>query len=290
MANMAVRSKATRERSPRARAIVRLGEPSPEAPSRHKVMVIIHGAGNLTPDYYKSFVQKISDRLGRPFHFIPVFYGDVTLSPARLTSLTARPEVGGAVNFQVWFQKELEDAYASIPREERPASITAFTLPGRVNAIASLTKDITLYLFDSTVAAKVRARVTAAFDRAAGRFEEIVVFSHSLGTVIAFDALKECADQYRQFSYWFTAGSPLAKLRRIGMRNDELGAIRTDTVRHWFNLYDTTDIIADVLGPCFPKPGYRLHDIYVDVARDPKGSHDYMNNSETLDMLADVMR
>jgi hypothetical protein len=284
------RTGSTRVRSRPARAVVSLGEPSPEAPSRRKVLVVVHGAGNLSPDYYQKFVGEVSRRLGRPIDYIPVFYGDVTISTARLTALAPQPETGSAIDFQVAFQRELQDAYASIPRSERPASITAFTLPGKINVVASIMKDITRYLFDQAVGAKARARVATALEQAAARFDEIVLFSHSLGTVVAFDMLRECAGQFGTIAYWFTSGSPLAKLRRVGMRSDDLGAIRSDTVRHWYNLYDTTDIVSDALGPAFPKPGYRLHDIYVDVARSPVASHDYMQNSETLDMVADVMR
>jgi len=89
---------------------------------------------------------------------------------------------------------------------------------------------------------------------------------------------------------WFTTGSPIAKLRAVRRYDDDLGAITAQTVARWYNLYDTTDWIADPLGPAFPKPGYRLHDIFVNVAFDPISSHDYFNNRETIQMFADALR
>ncbi|MBM3127583.1 MAG: hypothetical protein FJ009_02995 [Chloroflexi bacterium] len=79
-------------------------------------------------------------------------------------------------------------------------------------------------------------------------------------------------------------------MRAVRRYDDDLGAITAQTVARWYNLYDTTDWIADPLGPAFPKPGYRLHDIFVNVAFDPISSHDYFNNRETIQMFADALR
>ncbi len=264
--------------------------PETETPGSGKVMVLVHGAGNIDSKYFEPFVAEIEKRIGGPFNFTPAYYGDVTNSPGRFSALATRQDSRQVMEFQRAFQKELEFAYASIPPAQRAPSITSFTLASSINVIATVTKEVSLYLFDTFITSKAKVRVTTALDQAMEQYEQIVLFSHSLGTVVAFDVLRECADRYNRIAYWFTTGCPLGKLRRIGMRGDDLGAIKASTIGRWYNIYDTSDIVADAIGPCFPRPGLRIHDIFVDVAADPIGSHDYMSNSETLDMLAAVMR
>jgi hypothetical protein len=145
------------------------------------------------------------------------------------------------------------------------------------------------YFFDAGARAEIQARLIEKLDEAKRQAHTIVIASHSLGTVVCFDVLKQYADRYK-ISVWFTTGSPLAKLRRIGKYDDDLGTLTTQNVAWWYNVYDTTDWVADPLGPAFPKPGYRLHDIFVNVGCDPVASHDYFNNRETVQMLANALR
>ena len=133
----------------------------------------------------------------------------------------------------------------------------------------------------------IQRAIKHGLDQAVQEYDEIVLASLSLGTVVSFDVLKQSADRYKIAS-WFTTGSPLAKLRRVGARPSDLGVIAPANVARWLNLYDTTDIIADAIGPQFPD--YRLYDVFVQVGNDPISAHDYFNNGETLDLLADAMR
>jgi len=148
-------------------------------------------------------------------------------------------------------------------------------------------REVGQYLFTPSIAAQIQARLVAGLDQAARQSDAIVLASLSLGTVVSIDVLRQFADRY-EISYWFTTGCPLGKLRRVGVRPANLGAIKPANVTRWYNLYDTTDIIAEAIGPQFP--AYRLHDIYVEVGNDPVSAHDYFNNGETLDLLADAMR
>ncbi|MGE5138570.1 MAG: hypothetical protein ACM3JD_03825, partial [Rudaea sp.] len=87
-----------------------------------------------------------------------------------------------------------------------------------------------------------------------------------------------------------TLGSPLAILRRLGAGGPELGAIRYTSVQQWMNLYDTTDPVSNAIGPQFPLHGYRLHDVFVDIAALPPASHDYFRNPETQQIIAAALR
>ena len=155
--------------------------------------------------------------------------------------------------------------------------------------MATELNEITGYLFNPNAYNAIQKRMRDGLDQAAQNGDAIVIASHSLGTVVAFDALHAIGARYN-VSTFFTMGSPLAKLRRLGSRGTDLGQITSDHVKEWLNLYDTTDPIANVLGPAFPLPGYRLRDVFVDVSTDPIPSHDYFRNAETLATIAAALR
>lgn len=153
--------------------------------------------------------------------------------------------------------------------------------------LQSMIRTLVLYLTNPTLRDQVKSQLRRQLDQAM-QYDEIVLVSHSLGTVVAFDLLAECADAYAKISYWFTLGCPLVKIQRLGYPTF-LGKISPAAIRNWLNIYDTTDIVANAIGPVFSGPYYPLHDIFIDVGKDPLGSHDYLRNSETLDMIASTL-
>jgi hypothetical protein len=269
------------------------GAPLVQTP--RKVMVIIHGAGDFPDDYYKPFVAAIEQRLGGPFNYIPVYYADITNPPASagITALTAPVDSPAKAKFEQDLMAEMQRTADARPPARSAVGITATDDAfgsGNVSGISLLqiiVKEVGEYLFTANVAAQIQQRLVAGLDQAAQQFDQIVLACLSLGTVVAFDVLKQFANRYT-ITYFFTAGCPLAKLRHVGVRSPDLGAITPADVAHWYNLYDTNDIVADAIGPQLPD--YRLHDIYVHVGDDPISAHDYFNNGETLDLLADAMR
>lgn len=183
----------------------------------------------------------------------------------------------------------LQRLLPGIPVQKWLGQLAAPAAPGGID-IVCMAQEVTYYLFDSDFRDQVKALVKPALDRAAGQYDDIVLVSHSLGTVIAFDILRECADSYPQISYWFTLGSPLVKVSRVASAMSDLGKITGGTIRHWHNVYDTTDIIANALGPVLSRPDCPIHDIFVNVGGDPVASHDYLHNAETFDLIAQAMR
>jgi hypothetical protein len=264
------------------------GTPLVRAPG--KVMVIIHGAGVFPDDYYKPLVAAIEQRLGGPFHYVPVYYADITNPPGGIGALDVTPESPDAVKFKQSLMDEMQRAYDAQRESLRADSVTANVAePGNVEGIAlvqALAREVTRYLFTPSVTSAIQQRLIAGLDQAVP-YGEIILASLSLGTVVSFDVLKQSADHYK-ISTWFTTGCPLGKLRRVGIRSADLGAISPTTVGHWLNLYDTNDIVASPLGPQFP--GYRLYDVFVEVGTNPLTAHDYFNNPATWDLMADAMR
>ena len=257
------------------------------ASASRKLLVMVHGAGTFPDDWYKPLVAAIENELGHSFAYLPVYYADV-MNRQSVRALEAPEQSRFKNDFQRELQKSFDAARASptIP-SDRAVSIAG--LPAPVERFAGITKEVADYFFNASVRMEIQVRLTAVLDQAKQQSKEIVIASLSLGTVICFDVFKQFADRYK-ISVWFTTGAPIAKLRHIGTYDDDLGVITTQNIAHWYNVYDTTDWIADPLGPAFPKPGYRLHDIFVNVAFDPVASHDYFNNRETIQMFADALR
>ena len=270
-------------------ASAQAGKPVSQPP--RKVMVIVHGAGSFPSDYYKPLVAAIEQRLGGPFNYVPVYYADITnpLIPG-VAPLTAPPDPPAAAKFKQDFLTEMQRAYDA-QQTSRRAGVAANSFGtgnvGGISLVQIIVKEVGNYLFTPSIASRIQTRIVAGLDRAAQAYDEIVFATLSLGTVVAFDVLKLFADRYK-ILYWFTTGCPLGKLRCLDVRPPGVGAIAPANVAHWYNLYDTHDVVASSIGPEFSD--YRLHDIYVEVGNDPISAHDYFNNGQTLDMLADAMR
>lgn len=268
-------------RKSRAKPSTRQAE---ETTRRRRVMVMIHGAGPFSPDWYKPLVTAIQKELGHPFDYLPVYYADVATRRAALADSPSKAK------FKAAFQKELQRSFqatmSTMPAHRKGRAVAARS---PIQMYAVTTQHVADYFFSPATRAAIQARLIEKLDEARKKFDEIVLVAHSLGTVVSFDVLKQYAARYNIVAF-FTAGSPIAKLRRIGKYDDRLGAIDYQHVRRWYNVYDTTDWVADPLGTSFPKPGYRVFDVFVDIGVLPDASHDYLNNRETIQLFADAMR
>ncbi len=183
---------------------------------------------------------------------------------------------------------QIQKAFPGVPLADWMNRATTTGSPGGID-VSLTVRQVCQYLTQADIVTRMQAPLVAALDQATNNFDEVVVASHSLGSVITFDVLHDHADTYNKVSHWFTLGCPLLKIQRLGHRSD-LGLIGYATVKHWFNVYDTTDLVANALGPGFSKPDYLMHDIFIDIAQDPLPSHDYYDNSDTLDLIAAAMR
>lgn len=161
--------------------------------------------------------------------------------------------------------------------------ITATQLPNGL-PIPSVASDVFLYLYNPGIARQVRDQLAAGLMQAK-EFDEIVLVSHSLGTVIAFDVLLQNPDYIPKISYWFTLGCPLHKVMRL--RPIALPSpLPHAQIAHWYNLYDTADIVASPLGPAVDISGCFVHDIFVKVGDGMPQAHDYFGNAASRELIA----
>ena len=255
-----------------------------------KAMVIVHGGADIPENYYENVVSAVKKRLGKSFKFISAYYSDVvTGRTGRIAAMAAVAESPEVARFKAEYEKQLRDAHAKNQAEKRALGTAAFLDSFIDKALTDTVNEVVQYLFNKSVTSEVQARLIEALDQATQKNVEIVLVSHSLGTVVSFDVLKQFADRYK-IAYWFTLGCPLLKLVKLRCREAALGEINDSRVARWHNVYDTNDFVADAIGASFHAPDCRIHDIFVEVANAMPAAHDYFNNAETDDVLAEAMR
>jgi hypothetical protein len=273
-----------------------------------KVLVFVHGAGKTAPDYAVDPLAAIALLLGAEPPSVPVYYADVTrtgslFGVAALKEKDDPPtlsEPPRMTQFKTAFATQVLSARQAAPAGHQALATAelagnqaaaAAGLPGQdiAELISAEVNQIAGYLFNPLLYNQIQSRMYDGLNKATKMGDSIVIASHSLGTVVAFDGLRALAARYRVATF-FTLGSPLGILRRLGNRSADLGAIAYDHVGTWLNFYDTTDPISTPLGPDFPLPGYRLRDVFVDVASAPLPAHDYFRNSEVLTEIAKALK
>jgi hypothetical protein len=262
-----------------------------------KALVFVHGAGKTDPNYAIAPLAAITELLGMEPGHVAVYYPDIVnlASPIGVAVLPASPQP--PIFEEPQRVREFKEAYAAQVKSDLDAlqnkgqAVAVAALPGQdiVELLAYELDEIAGYLFNPLIYNKIQSRLYLGLNQAAQIGDSIVIASHSLGTLVAFDGLRALGRKFN-VSTFFTLGSPLAKLRLLGNRSADLGEISYDHVGAWLNFYDTSDPIANPLGPSFPLPGYRLRDVFVDVASAPLPAHDYFNNPEVLAEIARALR
>ena len=273
----------------------------------NKVLVFVHGAGKIMSNYADEPLAQIALLLGAEPPSYPVYYGDLynigsAVSATAESGKSAPPDESPEVTqFKTAFMMQVQaDASApavndktlsieAVPPSGAMISTQSFNPQYLAQLLATEVNQIAHYLYDKDSYAKIQARMTDGLEKAAQLGDTLVVASHSLGTAVAFDALRAAGSQHH-VSTLFTLGSPLAKLRRLGLRGAALGGITRQNVQEWQNWYDTSDPVSDGIGPTFPLSGYRIRDVFVDNGPALPESHDYFGNPEVLAALAAAMR
>ncbi|MGB8646515.1 MAG: hypothetical protein WCF84_14850 [Anaerolineae bacterium] len=261
-----------------------------------KVIVFVHGAGKQGPNYAVDPLAEVALRLGYEPLAVPVYYADIANvgSPPGVIAfsfgdeppLVAEPPA--VQQFKMQFAMQVQATMGAQPPMDQVTTLSISpTFIGEL--VATEANEIAGYLFNPDVYNRIQARMCDGLDKAAQQGDTLVIASHSLGTLVAFDALKAVGDRYK-ISTFMTMGSPLAIIRRLGLRGPELGAITSKNVGEWLNFYNPPDPVSNVVGPYFPIPGYRPRDVYVTVASLPPASHDYLRNAECLQAIADAVK
>src|SRR5260370_12212637 len=122
--------------------------------------------------------------------------------------------------------------------------------PGLLPALRNLEDDLACYVCHNEERERVRSFVYEALMRLAYRedVDNIVLNTHSNGTVVAFDVLRHLPQEVtRKIKAFVTAGSPLRKYIDLFHWWNQIQS--RYTVEPWYNFWDPRDPVADPLGP-----------------------------------------
>ena len=246
-----------------------------------KVLLIVHGAGKTMSDFYKKPVADLGVVLGQDPDCLPCWYGDLSNIGAPVFGPPDPEADAFRTSFVVQLKIQSEEITA-----EAPAGAANFGLADTAATVADLVADVTRYLYDSTLRDPMRQRLQDVLEQAKA-YDETILVSHSLGTVLTFDVLCEHADEYN-VSHFITMGSPLRKVVIAGARTSKVGAITKQNVAMWRNIYDSRDLVANVLGPVFT--GYPLEDVHSESAGGLIRAHDYWGRDTIVRAIADYLK
>ncbi|WP_190329280.1 hypothetical protein [Streptomyces venezuelae] len=218
-----------------------------------------------------------------------VFYGDLFRPPGRTLSVQDPPldasDVAEGLESELllqWWAEAARTDPAVLPPDARTLARTPRTVQRALNALSrsrffadvalrSLVldlKQVRAYLTDPAVRAEVQCRVAAAVTD-----DTRVVIGHSLGSVVAYEAL--CAHPEWPARALLTLGSPLGirhlVFDRLRVGEDGSPGDWPGRVEHWTNIADAGDVVALVkdLRPLFGDRvrghlvhnGSRAHDV-----------------------------
>lgn len=136
------------------------------------------------------------------------------------------------------------------PRHDQPGSERSFTFLNKLrSSLWVLEDDVACYVRYNDERERVRDFVAEALTRLAHRcdVENIVLNTHSNGTVVAFDVVRHLSPEVtRKIKAFVTAGSPLRKYVDFFSWGNEVQACYA--FEPWYNFLDKCDPVADPLG------------------------------------------
>ena len=154
-----------------------------------------------------------------------------------------------------------------LPFQRREVGPAPADPTGLMVTFRNLENDVAAYVSRNDLRERVRAFVREALIRIASRADvaAIVVYSHSNGTVVAFDVLSDLPRFFAEQVVWLmTAGSPLRKYTELFNWGNDAGSLRE--LQGWTNFWDRKDPVAD---PLAPPAGWRLGDAVPSPATEP---------------------
>jgi hypothetical protein len=256
-----------------------------EAPRRHLGLVFIHGAGKEPSGYYRGFLANLTGGLGAEPPYLAAWWADLCdLGPAVKAGAAAPRLTREAEEFRQSYMLALGMGVDGQRQEAAPSTVRS--VGGTLVSLADTVNDVVQYFYNPSMRSAIQMRLRERLVEAAGAFDHTLLVSHSLGTVIAFDVLRQSASSFNIHT-WFTTGSPLGRLAQLGQVRRELGQITGDSMSAWHNLFDPSDVVASPLSGCFAFP---LKDLAVENGAGILNAHNYWSNGSVAGMVADAVR
>lgn len=268
------------------------------------IVILIHGLGNQERTWSQEFRKSLKAELASAA--VKVKLVDAYWAPLSTIKEAVRPRLT-ATHFGVR-DLELEDeAYRRTVLEfsrmlaaEAGAPVDAHSLSpvdvfdwirDKLAGAQELVVDVGNYVARNAVRTAVQnilhARLGEAHSRDRG--VSVILVSHSQGTVISYDVLRQAGGNYPNLHTWITMGSPLRKYFAFPLRwgRQRLGILPS---LRWLNLYDEEDIVGKDLRETIDWPKPRPEDQVVDNRKNAKDAHDHWHNPDVVKAVAAEIR
>jgi hypothetical protein len=262
--------------------------------------ILIHGLGDQPESWSRAFRASLTDQLGSDAarvqlvdaYWAPLSTARDTVRPRLAPELQGTGDMG--VEDETYRRTVLEfsrmlaaDSGATLgPHARGPGDIFDSITP-RIPGGIELVVDVGNYVARNGVRTAVQNVLHTCLGQARSEREgaPTLVVSHSQGTVISYDVLRQAGGSYPNLRTWITMGSPLRKYFAFPLEwgRQQLGL---PPGLRWLNLYDPSDIVGrELLGSVDwldPRPEDRM----VDNAGNAGNAHDHWHNPQVVEAVA----
>lgn len=265
------------------------------------VAILIHGIGSQKKNWARDFRMALTKELGADADRVQLV--DAYWAPASTLRELVRPSFALASGSAVTVEDE---TYMRTTREfarmlaadgGAPSNTLTFGLGDVLNFIKNklstaedLIADVGNYVARNGVRTAVQQVLHEALGGSAVAGDKpTLIVSHSQGTIISYDVLRQAGHNYPGLRTWITMGSPLRKYLAFPLEWGKLQLGMPDGLR-WLNLYDKQDIVGKDLRGALDWRHLQPEDIPVDNARNSSGPHDHWANPQVVKAVAEEIR
>lgn len=263
-------------------------------------VVLIHGIGSQKPNWSSGFQHDLRGQLGQDsarIEFFDAYWANLsTLSgtapalawPFAWPGLDREVETFYRTQFEVSLMIAGEAGFGPSPATIDPADL-ASAMGRNFNIGVDLAADIAKYVSRNTVRTDVQRVLHEILGERHQEGAPVVLVSHSQGTIIAYDVLRQAGTCYTNIRTWITMGSPLRKYFAFPLQwgRDQLGV---PVELRWLNLYDPRDIVGKDLRGAVDWDSPQPMDEVVDNVTNATWAHNHWANPQVVTAVADEVR
>lgn len=261
-------------------------------------VVLVHGIGSQKPNWSSGFQHELQAELGDTrVDIVDAYWAPLsTLNdtapplawPFALPGMDREVETFLRTQFEVSIMLAQDAGLSLNPAAIDPANFWAAN--GRnFDVGADLAADIAKYVARNSVRTAVQSVLHAILGQLHDEDKDVILVSHSQGTVIAYDVLRQAGRCYENVRTWITMGSPLRKYFAFPLQwgRDRLGV--PEKLR-WLNLYDERDIVGRDLSGALEWSEPQPIDEVVDNVAHATWAHNHWANPQVVTAVADEVR
>lgn len=266
-------------------------------------LVLIHGIGNQKKNWSQPFRRNLRGALGsdaRRISMIDAYWAPLSTIGEAITPSFApgRRDLREVALEEETFQRVVMEftrmlaadagAHGSAVASFGPRDV--FGWFGRRAAMAAdVAADVGNYIARNGVRTAMQNVLHEKLGEAQSSLVPVIVVSHSQGTIVSYDVLRQAGANYPTLKTWITMGSPLKKYFAFPLRWGRQLLGMPPGIR-WVNLYDRADFVGKDLRGAIKWQKPRPVDRLVDNEKHAGGPHDHWHNPQVVRAVADEVR